>query len=113
MTTTRRVFVIWMNPLFHESVRLLLSHPDVEWVGATSDHAAAHEQIMKLCADTILIEEGEGGGVPAEAVEILEASSTDMRIIRLSLADNNLIVYHREQKIVGQAKDLLGLIQKD
>ena len=64
MTTTRRVFVIWMNPLFHESVRLLLSHPDVEWVGATSDHAAAHEQIMKLRADTILIEEGEGGGVP-------------------------------------------------
>jgi hypothetical protein len=32
----RRVFVIWANPIFRESVRLLLRHPDVEWVGELS-----------------------------------------------------------------------------
>ncbi len=108
---TRRVFVIWSNPLFHESLRLLLNHPEVEWVGATSDHAAAHDQIVSLCPDTILIEEEEGGNAPAETLEILEASSADMRVIRLSLVDNELKVYHREQRTVGRAEDLLRLIQ--
>ena len=108
--TARRVFVIWTHPLFHESISLLLKHPDVEWVGATSDHAAALEQITSLQPDTILIEE-EHGDVAAEALKILEASAAAVRIIRLSLADNELSVYHREQRTVGQAEDLLRLIQ--
>lgn len=106
----RRVFVVWSNPLFHESLRLLLNRPEVEWVGATSDHAAAHDQIVSLCPDTILIEEEEGSNAPAAALEILEASSADMRVIRLSLADNELRIYHREQRTVGQTEDLLHLI---
>jgi len=107
---TRRVFVIWTHPLFYESVRLLLQHPDVEWTGATSDRVAAQAQIVSLRPDTILIEEEEGSNAPAETLEILEASSADMRVIRLSLADNELRVYHREQRTVGQTEDLLHLI---
>ena len=110
---THRVFVIWTHPLFHEAVRRLLSHPDIDWVGATSDHVAARDQIVNLCPDTILIEEGEGGGVPAEALEILEDSTSDVRVIRLSLADNELRVYHRAQRTVKHAEDLLHLIQID
>jgi chemotaxis response regulator CheB len=108
---TRRVFVIWIHPLFHESVRLLLTHPDIEWLGATSDHSTALTQIEKLCPDTILLEEEEGSNASAEALEILEASSTNMRVIRLNLADNELKIYRREDRTVAQAEDLLHLIQ--
>ncbi len=107
----RRVFVIWTHPLFYESVRLLLQHPDIEWVGATADRAVARSQIARLCPDTILIEEEEGGSVSAEALNVLDASSADVRVIRLSLADNELKVYHREQRTVAKAEDLLRLIQ--
>lgn len=107
----RRLFVIWSNPLFRELLRLLLTLPEVDWVGATSDHAAALDQIRSLCPDTILIEAEEAGSnAPAETLEILEASSMNRRVFRLSLADNELKVYHREQKTVGQAEDLLRFI---
>lgn len=109
---TRRVFVIWTHQLFHESVRLLLNHPEVEWVGETSDHQAAQEEIIKLKPDTILIEEVEEieGSVPSEEMQILETCHWDVRVIGLNLTNNKLSVYHREQRTVRQAEDLLRLI---
>ncbi len=109
---TRRVFVIWTHPLFHESVRLLLTHPGIEWVGATADHAAAREQVAKLRPDTILVEEGESG-IPAEALGLLEACSWKVRVVGLGMDDNQLIIYRREQRTVAQAGDLLRLIQSE
>ncbi len=108
---TRRVFVIWTHALFCAALRRILADPEIEWLGGTSDRAAAHDLIARLQPNTILIEEVEGSGVSAEALEILEASSADMRVIRLSLADNQLRVYHREQRTLGQAEELLRLIQ--
>ncbi len=108
----RRVFVIWTHPIFHESVRLLLNHPDVEWVGATSDYAAAKDEVLDLQPDTILVEE-IAGNIPVEVLEIMEASSQNVRVIGLSLADNELSVYYHEQRTVGQAEDLLRLILDD
>ena len=60
----------------------------------------------------VLVEEVEGG-VPALAFAVLEACSWEVRVIGLSLTDNKLSVYHREHRIVGQAEDLLHLIQRD
>jgi hypothetical protein len=107
----RRVFVIWMRPLFRDLVCLLLSHPDVEWVGATSDQAVACAQIASLRPDTILIEEGEKGGVCAEVLEILEASASDVRVKQLSRANNEVSVYHREQRTLVRGEDLLSLVR--
>jgi len=107
----RRVFAIWAHPLFGESVRFLLQHPDVEWLGATSNRGDARAQIMSLCPDTILIEELEGSRAGEEAIRLLESISSDVRIIRLSLYDNELTIYQREQRTVGQAEDLLKLIR--
>ena len=106
----QRVFVIWTHPLFQEAVRLILNQPSIEWVGSTSDYAAAQDQILSLLPNVVLVEEMEGG-VPDLALAILEACSWDMRVIGLSLTDNQLCVYHREHRIVGQAEDLLRLIQ--
>ncbi|HZD55448.1 MAG TPA: hypothetical protein VE136_01895 [Anaerolineales bacterium] len=106
---TRRVYVVWTHPLFYASVRLLLDDPYVELVGANSDYAAAHDQIMKLRPDTIIVEEMEGE-LSTEALTFLRDSPLLRRVIGLNLTDNQLCVYHREQRTVGRAEDLLILI---
>lgn len=107
---TRRVFVVWTHPLFYEAVRLLLDDPSIDLVGAISDYAAAHKQIMKLQPDTIIVEEKEGD-LSAGVLAFLRDSPLDARIIGLSLVDNQLSIYHRERQTVGQAEDLLRLVQ--
>lgn len=108
----RRLFVIWRHPIFHGSLRKLLNHPELEWVGTASDWTTAHSEIEKLRPDTILVEEPEEQAA-SEALEILEASSWDVRVVSVSLNDNRLSVFHREQKTVGQADDLLHLVLGD
>ena len=107
----RRIFVVWNHPLFRESVRRLLDRPGIEWVGAGSDRARAHAEIAELQPDTVLIEEPEGD-VPSEAIGILEAGSRDLRVIRLSLANNELTVYDRKQRKMVAPEDLLNMIER-
>ncbi len=73
----------------------------VEWVGAASDRVAALSQIESIRPARSSLRWEEGSDASAEALEILAASSADMRVIRLSLADNELKIYHREQRTVG------------
>ena len=107
----RRIFVVWDHPLFHESVRRLLDRPGIEWVGAASDRERAHSQIAQLQPDTVLIEEPEGDAA-SEAISILGAGSSDLRVIRLSLADNELTVYDRKQRRIVEPEDLLTMIER-
>ncbi len=107
----RRVFVLWSNPLFHDSMRLLLAHPDIVWLGSTSDDEVAKKEISALRPDTVLVEE-KGGAIPNNLLKILELCSWDTRIIGLGLESNTLHVYHSEHRTVGRAEDLLRLIQE-
>ena len=102
----QRVFIIWSHPLFHESVRLLLDHPDIKLVGATSDYQTAHEEILNLQPDTIIVEEGEEGN-PGEMMKYLENFPWNVRVTFLNLTDNQLNMYKHEQKTLGRADDLL------
>lgn len=106
---SHRLFLIWTNPLFRDSVRLLLNHPNVKWVGAASNWATAQPEILSLQPDTILVEEREDN-VSIEAMEILEATPWNVRIVSVSLDNNKLSILYREQKAVGQAEDLLRLV---
>lgn len=104
----RRVFVIWTHPLFHESVRLLLAQSRVEIVGATSDHAAAQSQIAALGPDVVIVEQANGEAqASVETMSILRAGP---RVIQLSLADNEISLYQREQRTAARAEDLVRLI---
>jgi hypothetical protein len=106
---TRRVYVLWVHPIFRESVYLLLKHPEVTWVGANSDYAEAQEEITRQKPDVILVEKVEGVE-PSEIQEILENTPWRVDVIELSLTDNRLSLYHREQREVSQADDLLNII---
>lgn len=107
--TVRRVFVIWTDPLFHESVRLLLKHPNIIWVGAAANLETAREEIMRLHPNTILFEKTRDG-FPADLMGILETETWDLRIIELSLDTNEMILYHREHQTVVEAGDLLKFV---
>jgi len=105
----RRLYVVWTNPIFRDSVRLLLAHPKVDLAGTTSEYVAAKEAILNLRPDTILVEEIEGI-VPTNLMEILDTNHFDIRLISVSLDDNRLKIFHRQQWNIVQAEDLLRLI---
>lgn len=105
----RRVFVIWSNPLFHDSAQLLLKHPDIVWVGSAKDFSSGYDAIMTYKPDTILFEKTKSG-IPVEVLEILEMESWDIRVIGFSLDNNELSLYHREHQLVVQAGDLLQFV---
>ena len=107
--TVRRVFVIWKNPLFYESARLLLKHPDVIWVGAAQNMSTVHEEILNLQPDTILFER-TAAGFPADLMDILQAETWDVRLIGLSLEDNKINLFQREHQTVVEAGDLLQFV---
>lgn len=105
----RRVFVIWTNPLFHESARLLLKHPDIIWVGASANINTARADVDRLNADTILFEKTQAH-IPKELVDILEAEAQEIRIIGLSLDNNEMSLYRREHQMVVKPGDLLQFV---
>jgi DNA-binding NarL/FixJ family response regulator len=108
----QQVFIIWSHPLFHESVRLLLKHPDVEIIGSTADHETARDDIERLRPDTVIVEE-IGGGTHAEALAILDSSHFVPRVIGFSLDDNKLNVYRRQESTAARAEDLLSIVRSD
>jgi DNA-binding NarL/FixJ family response regulator len=104
----QRVFVIWTHSLFYEAVRQLLRHPQIELVGATSDHTAAPAEIGETKPDMVIIETLEGDELSStETMNILREGP---KVIRLSLSDNELSVYHRQKQTVADPGDLLRLI---
>lgn len=108
----RRVFILWNNLLFHESVRLLLNHPGIKCVGESDNYTTASDEILLPEPDTILVEEVDGF-IPAEVMKILESSQWNVRVIGLNLWDNQMRTYHRVQQTVGKAADLLHQILGD
>jgi AmiR/NasT family two-component response regulator len=105
----QRVFVIWTNPLFYESIRLLLSN-EVDLVGSTDDHALGEREIAKLKPEVVIIETPEGlEDLEAETISILEKGA---RVIHLSLKDNELNLFSRQHKTMDEPNDLLQMILK-
>lgn len=110
----KQVFILWSYPLFYESVRRLLDDEGIEIVGAGSELSTARTEIETLRPDTILIEQSEeGAAISPEILTLIEVSSWGPSIISMSLRDNELWVYQREQKTVKQPEDLLDLIRSN
>lgn len=106
-----RVFIIWSNPLFYEAIRLLLDHPDITIVGDSASIDDANKEITELHPDLVIIESsGEGEGPNDETLFILRAGP---KVIRLSLADNELKLYQRQEKTINRPDELLNIILGD
>lgn len=105
-----QVYVIWTNPLFHDSLRQVLKHKDINWVGASSDFKTAIREIANFHPDTILIEEVEGKTSTSSIMNIVDQYEWDLRVIGVSLDDNQLSIFHHAQKTVGKPEDLIELL---
>jgi hypothetical protein len=106
---TQNVFVFWFSPLFYESICRLLTHPNINLVGATSDYTAVSADIVRMKPNTILIE--DTGMHHHEMVnEYLELIPWAIKIILLSFNDKKIVVYHHEQRTIVQTDDLRQLI---
>jgi DNA-binding NarL/FixJ family response regulator len=109
---SQRLFIIWSHPLFREFVNRLLDDPEVSIIGTTSEYKAVLAELESLKPDTIIVEETQDCAVvPVEAVEILKVCTWGPRVIRLSLQDNELRVYHQERWNIGSKEDFLRLVR--
>ncbi len=107
----RRVFIAWSYPLFHQSVLLLLNHPEVEVVGSGTVLMMSQPEIERLQPDIIIIEKTEPDtSIDVATMQILENSAWSPNILRISLRDNKLWVCRCEQHTLQQAEDLLRLV---
>lgn len=105
--TRRTVYIIWTHPLFYESIRTLLNHR-VELVGSSEDHVRASQEINQLHPEIVIIEAPEGvEDLGEETISILRRGP---KVIHLSLDDNELSLYLRQQKTMVEPGDLMQTI---
>ena len=109
--SNKRIFVIWFHPLFHDSVRMLLVHPNIEWIGEATDIVVAEEKILQNCPDTVIFEEIDNS-IPDRIVAIPEKCPSVEKVIGFNLNNNELRIYHHEQKVVAHVNDLIQSIIK-
>jgi hypothetical protein len=78
-----------------------------------TDPETALAQVRALNPDIVLVE-GDGGNAEAalmSALAPLVYEKQNLRIIRLSLADEELCIYHQEQRRLVNTQDLVAAIR--
>lgn len=109
----RRVFIVWVHPLFCETVRLLLEHPGIEIVGNSADFDAALEEINQLKPDTVIVEETEDQTeTHSGAIQILQACLWGLRVLRMSMQDNELWVYSHERRNINSSDEFIRIVHE-
>jgi len=110
----QRVFIIWSHPLFYHTLHLLLRHPAIEIIGANCEYVTARVELEKLEPDIIIFEDTqENTSAGTQIWELLESNRTPLRVIRLSLDDNELRMYQRHCWTLSDDRELIRFIQGD
>lgn len=108
-----RIFLICVNRLVFEAVRLMLSREGFELLGLETDLQTGLTQVRALNPDVVLVEgnDGEEDGKLLTALARLAYEKANLRIIRLSLIDERLHIYHQEQRRLVNTQDLVAAIR--
>lgn len=112
MITKRRVFIVWVNQLFFDSLRLVLRHPDIEWAGSSADVGNLATLIDDFQPDTVLVEEVNDDHI-SRLINILSYSHGKMQVISLNLNDNQITVCIIGQDHLIKVDDLIRLVLKE
>ncbi|MBI5304486.1 MAG: hypothetical protein HY868_20300 [Chloroflexi bacterium] len=108
-----RVFLICVNRLVCEAVNLVLRREGFDLVGLETDPHTALMQVRALDPDVVLVE-GNGDGADIKlmmGLTRLAYERKNLRIIHLSLIDNQLHIYHQEQRRMVTTQDLVAAIR--
>ncbi|MDE3087906.1 MAG: hypothetical protein KGJ80_00785 [Chloroflexota bacterium] len=134
-----RVYLICVNRLICEAVNALLHREGIELLGVETDPDVALKQVNALDPDIVLVEgfgadhqdmeharglhyvldaavdaKGEhedAGSHLMSALAQLAYEKENLRIIRLSLPDEELVIYHQEQRRFMDTHDLVAAIR--
>jgi DNA-binding NarL/FixJ family response regulator len=107
-----RVYFICVNRLVCEAVNVLLLREGIVLLGMETDPEVALEQARSLKPDIVLIE-GNGNGSDASLMTRLAQlvyENENLRVIRLSLTDGQVHIYHQEQRQLITTQDLIAAI---
>ncbi len=108
-----RVFLIYVNRLVCEAVNALLTRDGIRLVGMETDPDLALRLVAGLQPDVVLVE-GNGNGtdnglMSRLAVRVCEQEN--LRVIRLSITDGQLHIYHQEQRRLVTTQDLIEAVR--
>lgn len=103
--TTTRIFVLSDHLMFAHGISSLLSHDlDYQIVGHETGVDQAVTQIKRLKPDIIIFDSSGSSKSNAELKRILLARP-GIKVIGLSLNNNNLYIYHATQRVVQNIDD--------
>lgn len=103
-----RVFVLWMHPLFFETISLLLQHPQIDLTGARFDDVTSHAQIEDANPEILILERASSEAIKDS--DLLDYLDRNVRVVWLSLDDNTLSEFTRLNHTVDDQQDLLSLV---
>lgn len=109
-----RVFVVSDSLMFSGALKSLLSEdPGVEIIGEETEVNRAVKQVKTLQPDVIIwSNSGMNPALAQEEIHLVKAMP-GMKIIGLSLQNNNIVVYQSARKIIGDIQDLVLAIKED
>jgi chemotaxis response regulator CheB len=108
-----RIFLIFVNQLVCEAVDAVLRREGIQLLGTESDPDRALAQVLTLQPDVVLVE-GNGASGDARLMSTLAQlvyEKENLRVVRLSLNDGQLHIYHQEQRRLMTIQDLVAAIR--
>ena len=107
-----RVFVLSNNSLFGAGIESLLGQvAQLDIVTTPEDMSSLEERIQECHPDVIIVNCDDPKDELTSAILCALRERLDVRVIGLSLRDNNLCVYRGERKEIVQVEDLLRAIK--
>ncbi len=107
------VYLICVNRLVCEAVNVLLRREGIALLGMETDPDLALAQVCALKPNVVLVE-GNGAGTDAGLMSRLAQlvyERRDLALIRLSMNDGQLHIYHQERRRLATTRDLIDAIR--
>lgn len=109
-----RLMLVSKNLLFSEGLQSLLScQARIEIVGQEADATRAIARVKVLLPDVVIVDsEFAGDDRAALSLGILREEKR-IKVIELSLSDNAIYIYRKEQRLARRLDDLLKAIESE
>lgn len=105
-----RIFILSSYLMFAQGLESLLSqNAQLQIVGQETEIDRAIEQIKSLQPDVVILDSSGFSQEGPEMVSLFQAKE-DIKMIGLSLHDNNLYIYQATQRSLQSVDDLLAAI---
>lgn len=111
MVEVKRILLVSSHTLFAEGVRSLLAgHAGLEIVGAVADAPEAVQHITESPPDVVIVDD-DGNIRGTDFVALLD-DNHDLRVVVVTLADDRVHLYRREQSTQSGVDGLIEAIQR-